>query len=107
MIVVSHVVHGDLVAATEAVTVIVAEAAVHGWMFVALVVVGVPVPALVPIAARSFNTVMEALALHVAVLVRRLIPGAILIEAWDGRSRCGVRAYAGHTRGQAERNCKR
>ncbi len=105
VVLVAHVVHGGFVAVAEAVAVVVMEPPLHGRMLVPLVIVGVLMPVLVPIPARGFHAVMEALPLNIPVIIGGLVPGALLVEA-GGRRRRGI-GTCGQPGGYGQRDCER
>lgn len=74
-----HVIHGATVAFLEAVTEFATIAFVDWGMFVHLMVVGIGVTAVHIVAASSFHTFSEALALGISIAVGSPIPVAITI----------------------------
>jgi hypothetical protein len=74
-----HMIHGAAIAFLEAIAEFASITFVDGRMFVYLVIVGIGVTTVHIIAAGSFDTFMEALALRVAIPVGGSIPVAIAV----------------------------
>jgi hypothetical protein len=86
---VPHMFHGAVIAFFESVAKITPGIfALDGWMLVGIVIIGVGMAVVLEVAARGFDTFVEALALGIPISVRRAVPVAILVlilsRSWYG-----------------------
>ncbi len=82
--------HGPLVAVAETFPIGIAIVVPHVRMAIFIVIIGIRVAMMFEVVAGCFDAVVKALPLHIAILLRGLIPiGVILRCDGHGRTRRG------------------
>jgi hypothetical protein len=81
-------VHGGFVAATETLAIVSAGTSRNVRMTIFIAVIDVRSAVVVVILAGAFDSIVKALALYVAKLLRRIVPGSIMVAVLTiGRGR--------------------